>query len=66
MTTKSKNITKATTVGAVGGGAGGVVVTYGATLAEAKYGIPAPVGAAILGSAFAFLARWAAKLNPHE
>lgn len=62
----SRNVNKATAAGAVAGGAGGVVVTYAAQVAEAKYGVPAPVGAAVLGSMFAFLARWAAKLQPHE
>lgn len=62
----TRNVSRATATGAVAGGGGAVVISYGAQVAEAKWGIPAPVAAAALGSAFAFLARWAAKLNPHE
>lgn len=60
------NVKKATTVGVAAGGGGAVVITYGAQVAEAKYGIPAPVTAVVLGGLFGFLSRWAAKLNPHE
>lgn len=60
------NITRATTVGAAAGGSASALIVWGATVAEAKYGVPAPVAAGILGSVFAFLGRWAAKLNPHE
>lgn len=62
----SKNVSKATTTGVVAGGGGAAVIAYGAQVAEVRWGVPAPVAAAILGSAFGFLARWAAKLNPHE
>lgn len=61
-----RNVGKATAVGATAGGTGALVLTWGAQQIEAKYGIPAPVSAAVLGSAFAFVARWAAKLNPHD
>lgn len=62
----SRNVSKATTTGVVAGGGGAAVIAWGSQIAEAKYGVPAPVAAAVLGSAFGFLARWAAKLNPHE
>lgn len=66
MTTKSKNVNRATTVGATAGGAGAAVITWGSTVVEQKYGVPAAVSAAVFGSVFAFLARWAAKLSPQE
>lgn len=66
MASKPKNVNKATTTGVVAGGGGAVVISYGAQMAEAKWGVPAPVAAALLGTAFGFLGRWAAKLNPHE
>jgi hypothetical protein len=66
MTTKRKNVNKATTVGVAAGGGGAVVIAYGAQMAEAKYGVPAPVAAAVLGGLFGFVSRWAAKLNPQE
>lgn len=62
----TKNVRKATTAAAVAGGGGAVVINYGAQAVEAKYGVPAPVTAVVLGSLFAFLGNWAAKLSPHE
>lgn len=62
----TRNVKKATTVGVAAGGGGAAVIAYGSQLAEAKYGVPAPVAAAVLGTLFGFLGSWAAKLNPHE
>lgn len=62
----SKNVNKATTVGIAAGAGAAPVIAWGSTIAEAKYGVPAPVAAAVLGGLFGFLGRWAAKLNPHE
>ncbi len=60
------NVTKATTVGVVGGGSAAAVIAWLAQIAEAKYGVPMVVGATVLGTAAGFLSRWAAKLEPHE
>lgn len=58
------NTNKATLVG-VGAGAGGsTVIAWLAVEAERRYGVPFAVGTVILGSAFGFVARWAAKLMP--
>lgn len=54
------NRTKATVVG----GGAGAVVTWLAIEAQRRYGVPAEVGATIIGGAMAWLARWAAKLDP--
>lgn len=62
----ARNVRKATTAGAVAGGGGAAVIVYGSQVVEAKYGVPASVTAVVLGTAFAFLSRWAAKLQPHE
>lgn len=58
------NTTKATTVGAASGVGGSVVIAWLSAEGERRYGIPLPVTAAVLGTAFAFVARWAAKLLP--
>lgn len=58
------NVNKATVVGLTTGGGGAVVINWLATEAERRYAIPASVSAVILGSAFAFVTRWAAKLLP--
>lgn len=62
---KPRNVRKATVVGITAGGTGAVVITWVAAEVERRYGVPAPVAASILGGVFGFLARWAAKLNPH-
>lgn len=56
------NVARTTTTG----GSVGVVTTWLAIEANRKYGIPAEVAAVIVGSIFAFVARWAAKLMPEE
>lgn len=61
---RMSNATKATTVGVSAGGTGALVITWLSTTVEQKYGIPSPVAAAVLGTLFGFLARWAAKLEP--
>lgn len=58
------NITKATAVGAVAGGAAAPLIAYSAQVIETKTGVPAFVIMPLLGSAAAFFMRWAAKLNP--
>lgn len=65
---KPKNVGRATAVGVGAGGAGAVVITWAAGVIEAKTGglVPAPVSASVLGGLFGFVARWAAKLNPHD
>lgn len=54
----------ATAAGVAGGGGAAVVITWLSTLAETKYGIPAPVASVVLGGLAGVLVRIAAKLNP--
>lgn len=50
---------------ATGVGAGvGVVTTWLAIEGQARYGVPAEVGAALVGGIVAWIARWAGKLAP--
>jgi hypothetical protein len=65
-TTKPKmsNITKATAVGVTAGGSGAALIGWLAAEGEKRYGIPAAVGAGVLGVSFGYVARWAAKLLP--
>jgi hypothetical protein len=63
---KPKNVAKATTVGAASGGVGAALIAWGSHVVESKYGIPATLSSLLLGTAFAGLANWAAKLSPHE
>lgn len=58
------NTTKATAVGATAGGTGAAVIAWASAEIERRYGVPVFVSAAVLGSGFAFVARWAAKLLP--
>lgn len=62
-----RNVNRATAVGIGAGGTGALLITWGASVIEAKTAgaLPAPVAAAALGTVFGFVARWAAKLNPH-
>jgi len=62
---KPRNVGRATAVGITAGGTGAAVISWGATEIERRYGVPAPVAASVLGTFFGFVARWAAKLNPH-
>lgn len=55
---------KATAVGASTGSAGAVVITWVSSEIERRYAVPQVVTAALLGSAYVFVARWAAKLLP--
>lgn len=67
QTSKSiSNVAKATTVGVVGGGSAVGVISWASAVIEAKYGVPAYISATVLGTVGGFLARWAAKLEPHE
>lgn len=61
-----RNVGKATAVGATAGASGAVGITWAAGVIEQKYGIPAPIAAGAIGTVFAFVARWAARLNPHD
>ena len=60
------NTAKATTVGAITGSGATIVITWLGTFIEAKTKgqVPALVVAAVLGPVFAFITRWAAKLEP--
>lgn len=60
------NRTKATATGAAAGVVGAPLVVWLAGLAEVKAGVPAPVAASVLGGTFAFIARWASKLDPYN
>lgn len=62
MPKKIRNSTKATAAGA----GSGVLATYLALEAQRRYGVPAEVGAVVIGGLFAWLARWAAKLDPAQ
>lgn len=46
------------------GGTAGVLVTYGAGLVQAKYGVPLEVASVVVGGIFSFIGRWAGKLLP--
>lgn len=58
------NVSRATMVGAGSGVAGSVVISWLSAEGEKRYGIPLAVTASVLGTAFTFVARWAAKLLP--
>jgi hypothetical protein len=59
-------MSKATVIGASTGAGGAVVITWASSEIERRWAIPKEVGAFVLGSAFAFVARWAAKLLPPD
>lgn len=62
MAKRVSNTTKATaTIGV-----SGALATYGAAIVSQKTGIPLEVTAPVLGGLFAWLGRWAAKLNPND
>lgn len=61
MAKKFRNTTKAT---ATNGAAG--MATAAATWASLKYGVPIEFTVPAAGALFAFIGRWAAKLNPHD
>lgn len=61
---RMSNKSKATTVGMSAGGLGSGLIAWGAPILEAKTGMPAPLAAALLGTLFVFVSRWAAKLTP--
>jgi hypothetical protein len=63
---RTNNTNKATVIGGASGVGGSVVVAWLSAEGERRYGVPLPVTAAVLGAAFAFVARWAAKLLPDE
>lgn len=58
------NVQRATVVGATTGGTGVAAIAWISTEVERKYGVPATITAGALGTLFAFVARWAAKLLP--
>lgn len=61
MAKRVNNKTKATAAsGAVG------MATAAGTWAALKYGVPMEFTVPAAGALFAWLGRWAAKLNPHE
>ena len=60
------NTNKATAVGAVSGVGGSVVIAWLSAEGERRYGVPLAVTASVLGTAFTFVARWAAKLLPDD
>lgn len=60
-----KNVNKATAVGITAGVTVTPLIAWLSGLIEVKAGMPSPVTASVLGGAFAFVARWAAKLDPH-
>lgn len=66
----SKNVRNATVAGASTGGAGAIFTTWAALELQRRTGIPAEVGAGLIATPVAFMAalvaRWAARLNPHE
>jgi hypothetical protein len=68
--TKPKNVRNATVAGATASGAGSVLITIGALALSKRIGLPPEACAALLATPVAFIsglvARWAAKLNPHE
>jgi hypothetical protein len=66
MMSKPRNVNRATATGAVAGGVATPLIAYGAQVLETKTGLPALVTMPLLGAAAGWLARWAAKLNPHE
>jgi len=59
------NTTKATVVGFASGASGTGLAVWLATVVEARYGVPVTVTASVLGTGFAFVTRWAAKLIPN-
>ena len=59
-----RNVTKATAVGVGAGGTGTALAAWIAAEVERRYGVPAAITAGLLGTGFAFVARWAAKLLP--
>lgn len=56
--------TKGVLVGGAAGAGGSPLITAAAIWAQQKYGIDPMVTASILGTAFAFVSAWAAKLMP--
>jgi len=65
-TQASRNVNTATAVGVASGATATPLIAWGATVLEAKTGIPALVTMPILGAVAGLFMRWAAKLNPHE
>lgn len=62
MAKRISNETRATA--AIGGGA--TVTAWLAIEAQRRYGVPAEVGATVIGGLFSLLGRWAAKLQPSK
>lgn len=62
----SKNVRKATVVGAAAGGGSAVLLNYAAQVIQQKTGVPVEVSLTVLGTVAGFFMRWAAKLNPKE
>lgn len=58
-----KKLSTATKTTSAGAGVG-LVATWLAIEAQRRYGVPAEVGATLVGGVFAVLARWAGKLLP--
>lgn len=63
MSESKKKLSTANKATAVGGGTG-AITAYGALLASQKWGVPIEVSAAVVGTVFAFISRWAGKLLP--
>lgn len=63
---KPSNVRNATVIGVGAGALATPLIAYGATLIEAKTGVPAAVTMPLLGAVAGFFMRWAAKLNPHD
>lgn len=63
---RRKNVNTATAVGASVGAIATPAIVWGATVLEAKTGVPAAVTMPLLGSLAGLFMRWAAKLNPHD
>lgn len=61
QTKKVTNKTRATAANATAG-----LTTYVAGVLSVKHGVPMEVTLPAVGLLFAWLGRWAAKLNPHD